>query len=309
MKKTIIKISISVILFGIVLFNIDKNSLITNISKMNIAYIPLLIGFLVTNYLVSSVRWKKLLIHKDSHKVSVKYLAKLYFEGAFFNNFMPTSVGGDVYKIYKLGKKLGSTAHAFSSTFMERFTGVIALVLISYVGLFTALGTFISLFPTDITSNELLLTIVKVLLFAGFWVAAFAGFIGLKIISLRVNKIKKIYDALMEYRGRYAVLGWAFLTSFIVQFLAVFTQYFIFKALGVDLPLMYSLFVFPVITLASFFIPSLNGLGVQDTLYIQLFTLIGVNKELALSASILYHIFRLLVSLIGGVIYAFNKEN
>jgi uncharacterized membrane protein YbhN (UPF0104 family) len=91
--------------------------------------------------------------------------------------------------------------------------------------------------------------------------------------------------------------------------LAIFTQYFIFLAMGVDLPVLYALFIFPVITLASFFIPSLNGVGVQDGLYIQLFGLVGVGSAVALSASIIYHLFRLGVSLIGGFFYAFEKDN
>ena len=112
-----------------------------------------------------------------------------------------------------------------------------------------------------------------------------------------------------QYKGKNKVLLIAFLTSFIVQFLAIFTQYFIFLALGVRLPLFYSLFVFPVITLASFFIPSLNGVGVQDALYVQLFQVVYIIPELALSASILYHLFRLGVSLIGGVLYAAGKAD
>jgi len=62
-----------------------------------------------------------LLIHEKSNEVSRLYLFKLYFVGAFFNNFMPTSIGGDVYKVYKLGKKIDSPVVGFSSVFTERF--------------------------------------------------------------------------------------------------------------------------------------------------------------------------------------------
>jgi uncharacterized membrane protein YbhN (UPF0104 family) len=104
-------------------------------------------------------------------------------------------------------------------------------------------------------------------------------------------------------------LVYALISSFAIQFLAIFTQYFAFRAIGVKIPVDYALFVLPVITLAGFFIPSLNGLGVQDALYIQFFGMIGVPTEIALSASIVYHLFRMAVSLIGGALYAAGKAD
>ena len=111
------------------------------------------------------------------------------------------------------------------------------------------------------------------------------------------------------YRAEKKVLGFALVTSFVVQFLSVFTQYFVFRALGLDVPFIYALVVLPMITLAGFFIPSLNSMGVQDALYIQVFSYVGVGRELAFTASILYHFFRLVVSLVGGVFYVFEENN
>ena len=309
MKKTIIKITVSIALFVFILTRINFDDVIVNFKKMDLMYIPLIILLLITNYVVSSIRWKKLLIFRNTDHVSVKYLINLYFQGAFFNNFMPTSIGGDVFKVVKLGSKINSKADALSATFMERFTGMIALVLISYYGLVNTLGFWLDLFPQSITSNDLLISIVKFLLFFGFWILAIIGFVSLKFLSSKSKKLKSVYDSLILYKGENRVLFWAIITSFIVQFMAIFTQYFIFVALGVDLPLTYALFVLPVITMASFFIPSLNGVGVQDALYIQFFQTVGVSSELALSASIIYHLFRLFVSLAGGVVYALEKDS
>lgn len=308
-KKAILKIVVSAVLFTIILLKADVTEVISNFRLLDPLYIPLIITFLVLNYIVSSIRWKKLLIFENSEKVTVTFLTKLYFIGAFFNNFMPTSIGGDVYKIFRLGNKIDSKSNAFSATFMERFTGMIALVLISYLGIVKTWDFWMSLLPASIKQNALLLIVFQGAVFLGFWVAAFAGFASLKFLSKKINKLAGLYDSLMVYKNERGVLAWAFITSFIVQLLAIFTQYFIFKGMGIDLPIFYSLAVFPVITLASFFVPSLNGVGVQDALYIQLFQTVGVSGSLALSASILYHIFRLLVSLVGGVFYAMDKSN
>lgn len=309
MKKTLIKILVSVSLFVFIFTQIDTKEVLENFRKMDVMYIPLIILLLLVNYIISSIRWKKLLIFENTSHVKVRYLINLYFVGAFFNNFMPTSIGGDVYKIYKLGNKIQSKANAFSATFMERFTGIIALVLISYYGLITTLDFWFALLPTEIVNNSIYSGLIKFLLFFGFWIAAVLGFLSLKFLSLRINKVKGLYESLMLYKSEHGVIFWALVTSFLVQFMGIFTQFFIFKALGVDLSLSYAFFVLPVITMASFFIPSLNGVGVQDLLYIQLFETVGVSSELALSASVIYHLFRLLVSLLGGLFYALEKDN
>jgi len=307
-RSLIIKVLVSSALFYFIFSRIDMETFLNNLSLLDRRFIPLILIFLILNYVVSSFRWKALLIHKDSDHVTVSYLTSLYFIGSFFNNFMPTSMGGDVFKIYALGKKLKNNSDAFAATFMERFTGMIVLVLISYFGLIETLDFWLTQLPDDLVSNTLFLWLFKFLLFFGFWIGTLGAFMSMKFLAKKISFVKKLYESFLVYKGNYRVISWALLTSLIVQLLAIFTQYFIFTALGVNLPLGHALFVFPVITLAGFFIPSLNGLGVQDALYVQFFGLVGVSSELALSASVLYHLFRLGVSLIGGVLYALGKD-
>lgn len=104
-KKLILKILISSALIYFLFSRIDIGAVGEKFSLLNLSYVPLIILFLVLNYVVSSVRWKYLLIFENTQKATVKYLTYLYFTGSFFNNFMPTSIGGDVYKILRLGKR------------------------------------------------------------------------------------------------------------------------------------------------------------------------------------------------------------
>lgn len=293
MKKQLslgLKVIVSLGLFTIIYLKIDKEQFLNSIKMLDARFIPIILLLLILNYVVSSIRWKYLLIHEGTEHVTVKYLTYLYFIGSFFNNFMPTSIGGDVYKVYKLGKKVGDTTNSFAATFMERFSGVFVLALISIFGLYSIIGWLVA--PALIA----------------FVAAFFVGLWMLNIVSKKFTKLRKIYDALMVYNGKWKVVFISLLTSLVVQLIAIFTQYFIFTALGINLPLFYSLTVFPLITLASFFIPSLNGLGVQDTLYMRMFAVAGVASGVSLSASIIYHLSRLSVSLIGGLLYAMGKD-
>jgi len=290
--KTLLKITVSIALISyLVLTKIDKSELINNFKLLDWKFIPLIFLFIISHYVVSSFRWKSLLIHKEAKNVSPLYLFYLYFTGAFFNNFMPTSVGGDVYKMYKLSKKIDSSAVGFSSVFTERFTGIVMLVLIALLSL----------------SRNLKLGVLVLVLW--LILGVYLGLYVLRLLSkTRFSFFKKIYEALIIYKGHPKVLLFAMFSSIIVQILAILTQYFTFVAIGVKLPLLYSFLAFPVITLAGFLIPSLNGYGVQDALYMSMFSLVGVARETAFSASIIYHLSRLCISLIGGVLYALGKD-
>ena len=46
----------------------------------------------------------------------------LYLIGKFFNNFMPSMVGGDITRILLLGRQIGSQSRSAASVILERFT-------------------------------------------------------------------------------------------------------------------------------------------------------------------------------------------
>jgi len=188
---TILKVAVSSSLLYLIFSRIDKESFVENLRLMDLRYAPFILLFIILNYVIGAFRWKQLLVYKEAKNVSVGYLINLYFIGSFFNNFMPTSVGGDAYKMYQLGRKIGDSAKGISSTFMERFTGIIALVIVSYVGLIKTLSFWVQMLPEELQSNDLFVLGFKVLLFVGFWVAAAGGFLSLSILAKKISFFKK----------------------------------------------------------------------------------------------------------------------
>ena len=104
--KTILKIVISSsLIYYLFSKKVNISEVVENFKSLDWRYVVLMVLVIIVHYTISSLRWKSLLIHEKSDEVSQLYLLKLYFEGAFFNNFMPTSIGGDVYKIVNLEEK------------------------------------------------------------------------------------------------------------------------------------------------------------------------------------------------------------
>lgn len=308
-KKIVLKIVVSAILLFVISTKVNMEELLENTRLLDYRYAIFVPIFIAIHYFIGGFRWKQLLLSEEAKNVPTKYLINLYFIGAFFNNFMPTSIGGDVYKMYQLGRKIKDNAVGFSSTFVERFTGMASLVLISYFGLLKTMPFWVNLLPVEIQTNSLLVILFKIALFSGFWVAAIIGFLSLNILAKKIGLFRKIRDSLLVYKDAKKALFIAFLTSFLIQIFSILPQYFVFLSLGLEVPFTYAIFVLPLIAFAGFFIPSLNGFGVQDALYMSFLGMVGVSGSMALSASLLYHFARLLVSLIGGVLYALGKSD
>jgi uncharacterized membrane protein YbhN (UPF0104 family) len=280
----ILRIGISALALFFILRQVDFPQIVSSINKAKVVFLVFSFVFILANYVFSSLRWKILAAAKNIQATLLKFV-KLYFVGAFFNNFLPTSVGGDVVKAYQLTKETDRKVDAVSCTFMERLAGVTALLLISW-------GGFLYYFKLKAALISIGLMILGSL---GVWLAP------------KISKIhplaEKFYLSVVSYRhGKEAVIK-ALGISFIVQAFSITTQYFVLLALGIDVSYFYALFVIPLINLASMAPISINGLGVQDGLYVFFFERVGAVPAEVLAASFVYHVLRLASSLIGGVLY------
>ena len=117
--KIILKITISSILIGVIIFNLDLSLVIENIKNINVWAITLVFLISLIQIPISAYKWGISLIIHNLY-FSFFHLLKLISIGFFFNNFLPTSIGGDVYRIIKTIPDNGYKSRAISSVLLER---------------------------------------------------------------------------------------------------------------------------------------------------------------------------------------------
>lgn len=294
--KGILRIVVSVGLISFLIYKSDISAIFSVLSKSNPIWI-LAAAFLVfLNILFSALRMKYILSIYNI-QVTIWYMTKLYILGNFYNNFLPTQMGGDVYKAYRLSKdilnesldKKDIIAKSTFTVFMDRFSGLAILYLMGLVGISLSIdsNSFI-IHPVLIAISIMLLS---VLLY----------YLAIKLLSKKIDIVYKFKIANKLFIKNINISIKVFLIAFLVQIFAIFTQIFCFYAIGVKTDLIYSIFIIPIITLMGL-IPSINGIGIQDIGFIFFFSVIGINREIAFAASILYHGVRLVTSLWGGII-------
>ena len=88
----------------------------------------------IIGLLISAYRWQLLLKAVDV-EAPLWPLLRSYLIGGFFNNFLPTRVGGDVYRMIDSKKYSGTLLRPFAVIIVERLTGIYGLILIGVAAL------------------------------------------------------------------------------------------------------------------------------------------------------------------------------
>jgi glycosyltransferase 2 family protein len=277
---------------------------ILNSNKLIVAYG--LIIFLIAVYFIA-IRLKKV-IAVQSIYLTTKESIYLTFIGYFFNNFLPTSFGGDFLKAYYAGKKANKKAGAFTGVFMDRVLAMIP---------FTLIPVIIITFFSHRISNGLIIKFVYIIFFTSIvlvWMllhkntAKYLAFIIEPFKEmLWYEKIKNGYDFLNNYSRHKFVLLWSLFLSVIAQVLSIFAVYLFARALGIyDVGLGIFFIVFPIVSIMTL-MPSLNGLGIREGAFVYLLSPY-MPSEKAFALSILVLASLVMYSIIGGFIYGFQKN-
>jgi len=299
------RIFISLGLLGILVFLMrDKmDALLQVIQKVNVPMFFLSMLFILPLVFLAGSRLKCFLSVQGLY-FKLNEMVKLCLIGYFFNNFMPSTVGGDVAKIYYVKKRSGNYTRPFSAILIDRLMGLSALIVMSAIAVIFWGKLLNNLAAKSIVLLSSLLLIAAIGLIY-FRVAnnVLAWLLELRVFIKLKKKLLKIFQAVNLYRGSKALLvGFSF--SILSHILLAIYAFYLAKSLNIDLALPVFFILIPVISLISC-LPSLNGLGIREGAFIYFFKEF-IAPEQALALSILYFAQMIILSCVGGLIYLFK---
>lgn len=252
-------------------------------------------------------RWRILL---KIQGITLKFnrLYAYYLIGFFFNNFLPTNIGGDVARVYYVGKPENKMPESFAAVFMDRFIGFITIFVLAIVAM--------SLHSKWFKNRP---AIFAVLLFAFgigavFWIlfdssmrVRIKAIIG-KVGFMHINeKLTRFYQVIQVFRGHTKTIAAAFVISVIYQLTLVVMNLFAAKAVGVSPTFMSLFFTIQITTLICLIPISINGLGVRETLYVKILNSSGIVSEKILVFQVILLIINYVESLLGGFCFMLKK--
>jgi uncharacterized protein (TIRG00374 family) len=252
---------------------------------------------------VSAWKWYLLLRARGKH-LSLIRLFQLYLVGYFFNNVLPTNVGGDVIRGYEAGRELDDKATAMASVFVERFTGLTALVLLAVISFVSNLKLFgDTRFAFALAAAALIYTSVFIIVVDPRPLALLSRLVRNTPLKKLMPKLQKLQEAISSYRNHRGSLYVAMVLSFVFYLLAVLNGFVSTLAFGEFVPLTNFLVIVPVIMVISMIPISLGGIGLQEWGFLFTYTAIGAGGSLGLVVAILIRLKAVFYGIIGGTLH------
>jgi hypothetical protein len=257
-------------------------------------------------YVLCFIRWR-LLLQSIGIRPRFNRLLISYLGGAFFNTLLPSTIGGDLVKIIDLNIHTRDLRKITASVVVDRLVGFIALGIVTFIAIFIGysyIDEFQIFIPVLILLSCIFLLVV-ILFSRGI-------FSKLKVLiptTILKKKIESLHSEIFYFRTRYKVMFKSLIISLIAQVFIILSFYYIFYALHLKLNLIYFFIFIPLITTIATIPLSIAGLGLRDIGAVFFFVKIGVDKSVAVSASLLSFFFIMLIGFICGVIYVSTLHN
>jgi glycosyltransferase 2 family protein len=303
--KIFVSLGILVYLFTRV---VHIGDLWANLKEAKLSYFLAAVVVYFAVQTLSAYRWY-LLLKPVNITTSFPRILALFYLGMYFNFFLPSSIGGDFFKVYYLNKETGRLSASTASVFVDRDIGMGGLLLIAFVA---AAWGGISVPP----NNGVLLAPIFALIGLAFVAANLALFYRptykllhrlLSLFKMRKadEKVESLFESVNSYRGKWRLAAVALLISLGVQVGCAIVNMLAAGAIGLHTKhgwIDYLVFI-PAIGLIGMIPLSVNGAGWREASYILFFQSVGAEAHEAATLSLLWLGVMVVTSLPGGIIY------
>lgn len=298
-----LRIAISVTLLGLLFWFMrsDIMDIWVTITSCNFTFILIGLALLLVNVFILAFRLK-IIFKGENMNLGMSKALQFTYIGYFFNNFMPTAVGGDIVKAHYAGKDSGKKLQSYASVLMDRFIGLYSFLIVAAIALAVDKGRFQIAAIRPIVLGLLAAGVAGFVVVTNTVVAKEIEKFLKKLKMMRLGeRIHSLYSIVHDYRNRGGLVTKAFIVSIAAQSVNFIVVWLFFLSLGKTVSLGNIFLVMPVVTFISM-LPSLGGLGVREGATVAFFAPI-TGREPAFAVSLLLLLGLFFLSLIGGFIY------
>ena len=302
--KTLLKLVLSISLIVLLFYNIDWSHVLNNFNALSGWPVAVTLFVFIIQFPISAWKWKvSLRMHRLDF--SFIYLQKILCIGFFFNNFLPSSVGGDAYRIIKTIPRDGYKSRAVSAVLVERIIGLASLVFFGFLG-----GVIILLNESIFfVKSYVMMSVTGGATGLIFYILVKAGVFNIFFARLKeIEKLKILFHNVGHIWRNPNMVYKIILISFLFQILAIIAISVLFDALGVEGGYEKYAFISAVVGLAVVLPLSINGIGIMEGALAVTAVQLGMGYNDAIIVAFTLRILVLPLSLICGIIYLIDSH-
>ena len=293
---------------GLLLWRMDTERLWQYAGSASLPWLATALALYLVMILASAWRWG-LLLAAQGVPTRVGALVSSFLVATFFNNFLPSNIGGDVVRIRDTAPMAGSRTLAATIVLIDRGIGLLGLVLVAAVGATLA---------SEQGALPVLPSLLWAVLVAGFAASLTAvlapGVIARLLAPLTAfhaewvgQRIQRITGALVRFRETPGALAWCLAGAVFVQAVLVGFYVAIVYAMGIPIDAWHLAVLVPVSFIIQMVPVSVNGFGVREATFGFYFTRLGLPLESAVMVSLMGAGLMMVFSLSGAAAYVARR--
>lgn len=299
-----VKIGVSVALLAYLLSTTDLAALERKVRSADLVNMLAAVVCFVLMLALATWRWQMLLGALGA-PAPIRRLTASYLVATFFNNFLPSNIGGDIVRVRDSSRLTGSVATSLAVVGIDRILGFGALYLLAAVA-------FLLAPPTVRGFAGARAVLLGLALLFGFLAYVFfrEGTARWIMSATRLSSIEwaraqfeVVQGAVHAYRAKVTTIWIAGAASVILQALAVLYYLAVARGLGIPLPTGAAFLMVPLCTLLQAVPISFNGWGLREGLFALYFSQLGLPRPSALAFSLVGAGLMVLLSLSGAFVW------
>lgn len=304
------KVLVSIGLISWLLSRADLGRIWHTIQTADYALLSLAFVMFFIGYIVAARRWQ-ILLAALGVPARLLTLVQSFSIAILFNNFLPSTIGGDAYRMYDSFRLGAGKSRAVAVVFIDRVVGLSALILLAFT---------VSLFAAEVAKQIPLLRLFLAGAMFGILVLTWIIFGSGGKVLMRLTGgssppmkiihgiMGKLYYGFQLFEGRSDVLLKAVGLSLLLQINVVIHCLIIAKALQIEVPVVAMFIIIPLSYLIMTAPISINGIGLRESVFVFFFGLYGVAPELALAFSFISFGMILAQGVVGGIVFMFRRR-
>ena len=297
--KFLLRLAATALILTLIFRSINLSQVLNVLKQTRLDYLVAALLLQFSSTAVSAYRWQ-LIMQNLQFGQNFAFYWRSYFKGMFFNQGLPTSIGGDAVRMLDVAKLGFRKRDALYGVMVDRIIGLGALLSL------TLLAYLLSpnMLPKPVHRPILMIISLGAAGFFGIYIIHYFTWLNRFPKLTVINTIAQRLHQALSFRRILLVVA-----SLLIPFLALLGFFATGWALGLEYSLMTYFALVPPALLLTVVPISVAGWGVREGALVSLFSLIGADKTAVLMMSLLYGITLIIVSLPGLITYLKGRHD
>jgi uncharacterized membrane protein YbhN (UPF0104 family) len=293
--KRLLQALVTFAMIATLLWRVDWLQFSREITRFPLWSVIVALIAIVLGLLISTWKWSwALRLHELRYPFG--QLWRVLCSGFFLNNFLPTAVGGDAYRVYRTLPEEGYRLRALSAVVIERAVGFMALIMLGCFGAWLLAGEFdIARVYFNILLAFTGAGALAVLLLERGWLYGLSE----RWQKLRaVNAIHHDLGLLRDHHREWLAL---FAGSVLFQANSIGIVFLLFTAADTDASLAHAALITAAVGFAAAVPISINGLGVMEGALVATAVSLGLDYDKAIIVAFMRRALSLGLAMLCGL--------